>query len=84
VADEAAPWVPINGTERVIVGDLTLLADGVPVEVAPVTGGTKLVSTSVTATETDSSTKGRPTNSPPGPGPVEASNAPVGTGKDEF
>ena len=33
------PWVPIDGTEQVILGDLSLLTDGVPVEVAPATEG---------------------------------------------
>ncbi len=28
-------WTPIDGTEQVIVGDLTGLADGAPVEAAP-------------------------------------------------
>ena len=42
-ASEAAPratdpWVPIDGTEQVILGDLSILADGAPVEVAPATG----------------------------------------------
>ena len=32
------PWVPIDGTEQVILGDLSLLADGEPVEVAPAAG----------------------------------------------
>jgi multidrug efflux pump subunit AcrA (membrane-fusion protein) len=45
-ASETAPggeqgWLPIDGTEQVIVGDLSLLADGASVEVAPATGGTK-------------------------------------------
>jgi hypothetical protein len=35
-------WVPIDGREKVIVGDLTLLADGVPVQVAPETEATRL------------------------------------------
>ena len=29
------PWKPVNGSEQVILGDLSILADGVPVEVAP-------------------------------------------------
>jgi multidrug efflux pump subunit AcrA (membrane-fusion protein) len=33
------PWAPIDGSEKVILGDLSILADGDPVEVAP--GSTK-------------------------------------------
>ncbi|MGO9597888.1 MAG: efflux RND transporter periplasmic adaptor subunit [Isosphaeraceae bacterium] len=28
------PWVPVNGSEKVILGDLSVLADGAPVEIA--------------------------------------------------
>ena len=38
------PWKPVNGSEKVILGDLTILADGAPVEVAPETGGAKVAS----------------------------------------
>jgi multidrug efflux pump subunit AcrA (membrane-fusion protein) len=38
------PWVPIDGTEQVIVGDLTLLSEGTRVEVVPPKDGTKLAS----------------------------------------
>jgi len=38
------PWTPIDGTEQVILGDLSLLTDGAPVEVAPATEGAKLAS----------------------------------------
>ena len=37
-------WTPIDGTEQVILGDLSLLTDGAPVEVAPAMEGTKLAS----------------------------------------
>ncbi|MBV8233210.1 MAG: efflux RND transporter periplasmic adaptor subunit, partial [Planctomycetaceae bacterium] len=37
-------WTPINGSEQVILGDLSILADGDPVEVAPMTGETKVAS----------------------------------------
>ena len=30
----AIPWAPVNGSEQVILGDLSILADGSPVEVA--------------------------------------------------
>jgi hypothetical protein len=38
------PWVPIDGSEQVLTGDLSLLADGVPVRVAPAAQGTRLAS----------------------------------------
>ena len=38
------PWKPINGSEQVILGDLSILADGSPVEVAPATGAAKVAS----------------------------------------
>jgi HlyD family secretion protein len=47
------PWKPVNGTEQVILGDLSILADGAPVEVAPATGGAKVA--------TEPSPPGRPT-----------------------
>src|SRR5208337_3666048 len=34
VANVDHPWTPINGSEQVILGDLSILADGSPVEVA--------------------------------------------------
>jgi hypothetical protein len=39
---DSVPWTRIDGTEHVILGDLSGLADGAPVEVAPATAGTKL------------------------------------------
>ena len=41
---DTVPWTPIDGTEQVILGDLSVLTDGAPVEVAPATAGTKLAS----------------------------------------
>ena len=35
------PWMPIRGSEQVILGDLSILADGAPVEVAPAPGKTE-------------------------------------------
>ena len=32
------PWTPVDGSEQVILGDLSTLADGTPVEVAPAPG----------------------------------------------
>jgi HlyD family secretion protein len=47
LASDAAPdsgnaWVPIAGTEQVILGDQSLLSEGAPVQVAPATEGTRL------------------------------------------
>jgi multidrug efflux pump subunit AcrA (membrane-fusion protein) len=36
------PWVPIDGTEQVILGDMSLLSEGVQVAAAPVAEATKL------------------------------------------
>jgi multidrug efflux pump subunit AcrA (membrane-fusion protein) len=46
--DGADPWVPVSGSEQVIVGDISILADGAPVQVAPTTEGTKNASTDAT------------------------------------
>ena len=37
VPNDDDPWEPINGSEQVILGDLSILADGAPVEVTPTT-----------------------------------------------
>jgi len=39
---DAVPWTLIDGTEQVILGDLSALADGDPVKVAPAPAGTKI------------------------------------------
>ena len=36
-ANGADPWAPVNGSEQVILGDLSILADGGPVEIVPAT-----------------------------------------------
>jgi multidrug resistance efflux pump len=41
---DTVPWTPIDGTEQVVLGDLSGLADGARVDVAPETAGTKLPS----------------------------------------
>ena len=76
--------MPIDGTEQVILGDLSLLADGAPVEVAPETEATKLASTTPSSPMTDSTTSGRPTNTPSASVPVEALNGPIRKGESEF
>lgn len=43
-SDADQSWAPISGSERVILGDLSILADGDPVEVAPATGAAKVAS----------------------------------------
>jgi HlyD family secretion protein len=75
-AGQAEDWVQITGNEQVIMGDLTLLADGIPVEVAT-SGGTKLAGP---VTPTAPAAAGRPTNA----GPVEASNGPAQKGERAF
>ena len=66
------PWTPIDGTEQVILGDLSLLTDGAPVEVAPATKGTKLTG------ETPA-----PDRRPAATAPVEASNEPIGKAENQ-
>ena len=41
---DSVPWTPIDGKEQVILGDLSALTDGAPVEVAAATATTKLAS----------------------------------------
>ena len=43
------PWSPVDGSEKVILGDLSILADGSPVEVAPATGGPKVATAGPTS-----------------------------------
>ena len=38
------PWAPVNGSEQVIMGDLSILAEGGPVEVVSATGSTEVAS----------------------------------------
>jgi len=65
---DMVPWTPIDGTEQVILGDLSLLTDGAPVEVAPATEGAKLVSETPAPDHRPAATA---------PAPVEASNEPI-------
>jgi hypothetical protein len=46
VSSDAAdsPWTPVDGTEQVILGNLSILADGSPVNVAPASDATKVAS----------------------------------------
>jgi multidrug efflux pump subunit AcrA (membrane-fusion protein) len=73
--DGEYPWVPIDGTEQVLLGDLSILADGAPVEVARATEGTKL------ARETPAPAH-RPAET--APAPVEAPNDSIGKAEDEL
>ena len=41
---DQVPWKPFDGTEQVILGDVSGLADDAPVDVAPATTGTKAAS----------------------------------------
>jgi HlyD family secretion protein len=43
------PWTPIDGTEQIILGDLSILADGSPVKVAPASDTTKVAGGAPTA-----------------------------------
>ena len=36
-SNDGEPWAPVNGSEQVILGDLSILSDGAPVEVAAAT-----------------------------------------------
>ena len=69
-ADGDDPWVPIDGTEQVILGDLSLLADGAPVRGRPGDGGGE-------TRERDARCRSSSGESRPEPGPVEASNDPM-------
>jgi HlyD family secretion protein len=40
LSDSENPWVPLDGTEQVILGDMSVLTDGSPVEVTGVAEGT--------------------------------------------
>jgi HlyD family secretion protein len=42
----AMPWTPLDGSEQVILGDLSILVDGSPVKVAPATDDAKVASAS--------------------------------------
>jgi multidrug efflux pump subunit AcrA (membrane-fusion protein) len=53
------PWVPFDGSEQVVVGDLSILADGTEVKVAPATEGAKVTPASANA-DGGPSQKGKP------------------------
>jgi HlyD family secretion protein len=50
---DTVPWAPIDGTEHVILGDVSGLADDAPVDVAPATTGTRAASEPPAATPGD-------------------------------
>jgi HlyD family secretion protein len=50
---DTVPWTPIDGTEHVILGDVSGLADDAPVDVAPATTGTRAASGPPAATPGD-------------------------------
>jgi HlyD family secretion protein len=56
----AEQWVPIDGKEQVLLGDLSILAEGTPVEVAKAEQGTKVASE-------ESAAERRPVESHPSP-----------------
>ena len=59
------PWAPVNGSEQVILGDLSILADGGPVEVVPAPQATKVAAEPPPAGDRPAETAG-----PPGTGPL--------------
>jgi HlyD family secretion protein len=63
---DMVPWTRIDGTEQVILGDLSGLADGAPVEVATATATPKIASAAPAPLHAPVETTARP-------GPVEAS-----------
>jgi hypothetical protein len=63
---DMVPWTRIDGTEQVILGDLSGLADGAPVEVATATATPKIASAAPAPLHGPVETTARP-------GPVEAS-----------
>ncbi len=56
---DSVPWTPIDGTEQVIFGNLSLLDDGAPVEVAPATQAAKQASEMHTPVEATKEPKAR-------------------------
>ena len=70
-------WVPIDGKEQVIMGDLSTLVDGSPVQVGPAGDGTRLASGVPTADRSSTTTV-------PALVPVEASNDSVGKAQNEL
>ena len=49
------PWTPIDGTEQMILGNLSILADGGPVKVAPASDATKVANRAHVAPRTPNS-----------------------------
>ncbi len=81
-ATQASPggadsWSPFDGSESVLLGDLSILADGSPVKVAEATEETKPAGAPATPTAPPSGTALRTTNAPSASQPVEALNAPA-------
>jgi multidrug efflux pump subunit AcrA (membrane-fusion protein) len=74
IADQ---WVPIDGKEQVIVGDLSLLADGAPVEVAPMAQGTRLAGDAPAPAPARAKAAGAP-------GSLDASNDSIGNVESEM
>ncbi len=70
-------WVPMDGTEQVILGDLSVLAEGGPVSIASSTGETNVASSANGHAEARSPSSGHPTDQPPAPVPVKVSNGSI-------
>jgi multidrug efflux pump subunit AcrA (membrane-fusion protein) len=58
VAKDSEPWAPVNGSEQVILGDLSILMDGSPVEVARAVGKVEEKVASVTRSPAPASASG--------------------------
>jgi HlyD family secretion protein len=63
-SDANRPWEPINGSEKVILGDLSILTDGGPVEVSEASDKTKAADRSSPSNRRPAPSKGTLTRSP--------------------
>jgi HlyD family secretion protein len=68
-ADGSDPWAPVSGKEELIVGDLSILTDGSPVEVVPSADATNIA-------DANPKQLARTTTSP-APTPAEVSTGPA-------
>ncbi len=76
----AEQWAPVNGSEQVILGDLSILANGSPVTVAPATERPELAgpAPNPVAPTPGAASSGRRPNAPSASAPVELSNGRTG------
>jgi hypothetical protein len=80
----AVAWTPIDGSERVILGDLSILAEGTRVEVAPATDATRVTNSRAEHPPTNTDSEAIParlgSSSPAGALGRVASGAPLARG----